>query len=173
MRKHDHSRRSRMRLPGLIGRTLLAASASIPGDASNNLFVQSVNTAWASRDYTAIAAVIQDALDVRTEDVTVLYTAYNFYLMIQPDLAVRRCVCFLMRFSRDYQTFANKVCHRHHKRSLIAFTHVHQRSSRSLSWRFGFKLRRRNSTLWCSTPIIATFSSETPAARSLQCRPSR
>ena len=50
-------------------------------------FVQSMNTQWAAKNYEALSSTVEAALQQRPDDLTVLYAATNFYLMVKPDLA--------------------------------------------------------------------------------------
>ena len=54
---------------------------------SSDPFVQTLNADWVASDDAAVGSLIEKTQKERPGDIVVLAAAYNYYLLIQPDLA--------------------------------------------------------------------------------------
>jgi hypothetical protein len=72
----------------LISFLITCVGLALPSASSgaDDPFVVTVNQAWKNKNHAAVASAVEATLQQRPNDILVLYTAYNFYLMVQPDL---------------------------------------------------------------------------------------
>lgn len=59
----------------------------VRSQTSSDPFVTTLNAAWTAKNYAAIGTAIEAELQQRPNDITVLYAACNYYVMIRPDVA--------------------------------------------------------------------------------------
>ena len=99
--------------------TLLALAFSqcpLRAGASTDPFVQSINTSWEANDDAAVSKLIEASLKERPEDLVVLNAAYNYYMLIRPDLAKLttvasqiKAVCDKSSNNHELQAYATRV----------------------------------------------------------------
>jgi len=64
---------------------ILCSSATVAAPSSDP-FVQALNAHWVASDDAGVTSLIEKTQKERPKDIVVLVAAYNYYMLIQPDL---------------------------------------------------------------------------------------